>query len=313
MRKCYLLTMPHMVLLDFAGPWQALHYANRQNARIEIIPVGPEPNVDLFDGLSLAGVQSLPPKIPEDAIVMVIGTHGDGAQLKHPASRTSIEWLRTHVRTSHTLVTVCAGSLAAAEAGLLKNRRCTTHHSLCERLALIEPSAQVCDDRIFVQDGHCYTSAGITAGLDLVLHLIGEWWDYAVALHVAREMVVYLRRSGDDPQLSPWLSWRNHMQAKVHRIQDHICRHPEERRNLEEMAHRVHLSVRHFTRQFREATGVSVHEYQQHIRLNHARRLLEETPHSIERVAELSGYGSARSLRRAWSSVHSAPMKNLRS
>jgi len=301
-----------MVLLDFAGPWQALHYANRQSARIEIIPVGSDPSVELFDGLSLNGVQTLPLEIPDNAIVMVIGTHGDGEQLKHPACRASIEWLQTHVRASHTLVTVCAGALAAAEAGLLKNKRCTTHHSLCEHLALIEPTAQVCDDRIFVQDGHCYTSAGITAGLDLALHLIGEWWDYTVALHVAREMVVYLRRSGDDPQLSPWLCWRNHLQPKIHRVQDHICQHPEQRMNLAHIAQSVHMSVRHLTRVFKEVTSISLHDYQQHIRLNHARRLLAETPHSIERVAELSGYGSARSLRRAWSSVHIESMKSLR-
>ena len=312
MRDLYMLMMPNMVLLDFAGPWQALHYANRAEPRLRLHMVGPQPDIALFTDLQLSGIQTLPESIADNAIVMVIGTHGHQYRNVSAEHMQSIAWLRDTVRPSHTLVTVCAGALFAAQAGLLRDKRCTTHHSLCPQLQEVEPYAHVRDDRIFVQDGNVYTSAGITAGLDLTLFLIGQWWSQTVAMSVARESVVYLRRSGDDPQLSPWLNWRNHLHPKIHQVQDIICQHPEQRLSLDQLADQVHISVRHLTRMFRDITGISLHDYQQRIRLDYAKRLLEETSHSLERVAELTGYGSARSLRRAWQSEHGVAPSEVR-
>lgn len=308
MRELYFLMLPGVLLLDMVAPWQAFRTANTlAGAQFRLHLIGPDAALDVGEGVHLAQIAPLPVALPEHAVLVIPGLHISGAKtdpLATPACRQALQWLRQTLQPSHQLVAVCAGALVAAQAGLLAHRRCTTHHDLCHRLAAIEPTAQVCDDRIFVQDGNVHTSAGVTSGMDLALYLIGEWCGQNTAIAVARDLVVYLRRSGDDPQLSPWLSWRNHMQSKIHRVQDQICRHPEKRWTLDELAAAAHLSVRHLTRVFRDTTGISLHEYQQRIRLDHARRLLQDSGHSVERIAELTGYGSARSLRRAWRSAH---------
>ncbi len=308
MRDIYFVVMPGLLLLDMAGPWQAFRTANSlAGVSFRLHLIGTDTTLNVGEGVKLADIEPLPNQLPHDAVVIIPGLHLSDAKtdpLRSSACLATIQWLQKTLESSHQVVAVCAGALVIAQAGLLHNKHCTTHHDLCKRLASIEPTARVSDDRIFVQDGNVYTSAGVTSGMDLALYLIGEWCGQTTAIDVARDLVVYLRRSGDDPQLSPWLSWRNHMQSKIHRVQDLICRHPEKRWTLEELATAVHMSVRHLTRTFRDTTQISLHDYQQHIRLDHAKRLLSDTNHSVERIAEFSGYSSARSLRRAWRSVH---------
>lgn len=308
MRDIYFVLLPNLLLLDMVGPWQAFRTANTIAGRqFHMHMIGTVAALDVGEGVKLADIEPLPEHLPDGAVVIVPGLHISGSKvnpLQTTACRETCRWLQRLLGPQHTLVAVCAGALVIAQAGLLNGKHCTTHHDFCQRLADMVPTAKVANDRIFVQDGNVYTSAGVTSGLDLALHLIGEWCDQSTAIAVARDLVVYLRRSGDDPQLSPWLSWRNHMQGKIHQVQDLICRQPEKRWSLDELGDAVHLSVRHLTRVFRDTTGISLHEYQQRIRLDHARRLLSDTGHSVERIAELTGYGSARSLRRAWRNTH---------
>jgi len=317
MRDIYFVILPELLLLDLVGPWQAFRTANSlAGPQFRLHLIGVNAGVDVGDGVKLADIAALPLALPDDAVIVIPGLHLSAAKtdpLPSPACLETTRWLRQTLQPAHRIIAICAGALVAAQAGLLSNRHCTTHHDLCARLAQMEPSARVSDDRLFVDDRNVCTSAGVTSGIDLALYLIGEWCGQTTALAVARDLVVYLRRSGDDPQLSPWLSWRNHLQTKVHRVQDLICRQPEKRWSLDELADAVHLSVRHLTRVFRDTTGISLHDYQQRIRLDHARRLLSDTGHSVERIAELTGYGSARSLRRAWRSAnHDSPTAQRR-
>lgn len=299
-RDIVFLMLPGVLPLDWAGPWQAFLAANEAGARFRLRAVGPAPAVALHAGLSLAGFEPLPERLPEGAVLVIPGVNGWRRVLETAECRQTLTWLPDVLEPSHTLATVCAGAMFAARAGLLAGRRCTTHHELTDELAALEPRAQVLEGRIFVADGPVYTSAGITAGIDLALHLIGLWGGPAMAMAVARELVVYLRRSGDDPQLSPWLEHRNHLQARIHRVQDLIAREPARHLRLEELAEAAHVSVRHLTRLFRATTGISLLDYQTGLRLAQARRLVAETRHSLERIAELSGFGSARQLRRQW-------------
>ena len=197
-----------------------------------------------------------------------------------------------------TLVCVCSGALLAAKAGLMKGVSCTTHHEVIERLKAAEPAALVKENRIFVEDRGIWTSAGITAGIDLCLHLIGHLCGSQVALDVAREMVVYFRRSGEDPQLSPWLRHRNHIHPAIHRVQDLLTLQPEQEWPLEEIAARVHVSSRHLTRLFRQHLGISVRDYHEQLRLTIARQRLHSGENS-ERAALSAGFSSSRQLRRA--------------
>ena len=124
------------------------------------------------------------------------------------------------------------GGPAVGARGLLSGRQCTTHHNLIETLRALAPDATVLDDRIFVEDGPLLTSAGITTGIDLALYLIEGHFGPELAAMVARRQVVFMRRSGRDPQLSPWLAYRNHLHPAVHRAQDAIAREPARRWSL---------------------------------------------------------------------------------
>ncbi len=162
------------------------------------------------------------------------------------------------------------------------------------------PRALVQHNRIFVQDGHVMTSAGVTAGIDLALQLIADYADPTVAVRVARKLVVYVRRSGTDAQLSPWFAHRNHLHPAVHRAQDAIVADPARDWDLASIAAAAHTSVRHLTRLFRHELGVTAQGYLQHIRIAIARERLDTTALSIERVAEAAGFRSAHQMRRAW-------------
>ena len=155
-------------------------------------------------------------------------------------------------------------------------------------------------NRIFVADGHVLTSAGVTAGIDLALHLIAEYAGPAIAAQVARALVVYVRRAGADAQLSPWFAHRNHLHPVVHRAQDAIVADPGRNWNLETIATAGCTSVRHLSRLFRDELGVTVLAYLQHIRLAIARDRLDTPGWSVERVAEAAGFSSAHQLRRVW-------------
>lgn len=302
---CFVLP-PALVLLDFAGAADAFRIAVERGlpARLRFAaPADRDGVAPTSLGLGVSGVEALPQDLAPGALVVICGTAGsdDGDAVRQAAAATVVDWLR-RVAPGRRIASVCSGALLAARAGLLDGRRCTTHHSLLDALQRLAPGAHVLDSRVFVEDAGVYTSAGITAGIDLALHLIGELGSPRLAAEVAREMVVYLRRAPDDPALSPWLVGRNHMDARIHRVQDALARAPAEDWPLPRLAELGAMSVRSLTRHFREAAGVSVHDYHARLRLALARQALVAGD-SVERAAERAGLGSARQLRRLWA-VH---------
>ena len=168
------------------------------------------------------------------------------------------------------------------------------------------------DNRLYVEDGNRYSSAGVTAGTDLMLHLVAQLCGPAVALAVARHLVVYLRRSGSDPQLSPWLEGRNHIHPAVHSAQDAIAANPARAWTLGALAKVASTSPRHLSRLFNEHAGMSLPDYINRLRVSLARELIGNTRLDMERVAEKSGFGSARQLRRAWSRSYATPPHEAR-
>ena len=191
-----------------AGPAEALSMANRNqnDVRFDLSYCAPTSQIESSIGMSLKGLAALPKSPAANAMVVVAGSIDGPENAAYKKARNSIvNWLRRVARPTHRLVFICSGALLAARAGLLDQRFCTTHHTHCKELQQIASTAKVLDNRIYVPDENVYTSAGVTAGMDLMLHLIGEIAGPLCAVAVARNMVVYLRRSGDDPQLSPWL------------------------------------------------------------------------------------------------------------
>jgi transcriptional regulator GlxA family with amidase domain len=303
---------PHSLLLDIAGPAEAFRLANLHRSRRGLAPrfhlrfASHSPKTLTSVGLPLADLEPLPQSLSSPTWVVLVGQPTARVKEVTPAIAATARWLgrtlREHVcakSSPHRLITICSGTLLAARAGLVDNRRCTTHHELLAVLRELAPRADVVDNRVFLVDGPVASSAGITAGIDLALHLIADECGEALATSVAEDMVVYLRRSSRDPELSPFLAHRRHMHAAVHRVQDVISAEPERDWDMAAMAAVAHVTERHLLRLFLQHAGVSPLHYLQAIRLERARQSLEHGA-SVTRAAEVAGFRSDLHLRRAW-------------
>jgi transcriptional regulator GlxA family with amidase domain len=321
----FVVVPPRLLLLDLAGPLEVLRWANQvQSAvRFEVRYVGPSASLQTSIGLALARIAPLPASLPPAALVVLPGDveqvmrcgedSPSGTRAADAAAEDAIvAWLRATIAPTHKLICICSGALIAARAGLLDDHACTTHHSCCAELARLAPRARVLENRLYVEDGECYSSAGITTGIDLMLHIVSRMTDQACAVAVARYLVVYLRRNGTDPQLSPWLEGRNHLHPAVHRVQDAIAADASKAWTLNRLARFAGVSTRHLSRLFNEHVGFGIAEYRNRLRVALAQELLSQTRLSMERVAERAGFGSARQMRRAWRRVHPRPPREAR-
>jgi transcriptional regulator GlxA family with amidase domain len=303
---------PDSLLLDIAGPGEAFRLANLHRERSGEPPryrlrfAGPAPTVCTSVGLQLTALEPLPESFSAPTWVVVVGQPAAHVGQVTAAISATEAWLgrtlgkRLAARdTPHRLVTICSGTLLAARAGLLTNRQCTTHHELLDALHALAPQAQVVDDCVYLVDGPFASSAGITAGIDLALHLIAQDCGEALATSVARDMVVYLRRSPRDAELSPFLAHRRHLHPVVHRIQDIIAADSKRNWDMASLASVGHVSERHLLRLFREHAAVSPLQFLETIRLERARKSLERGA-SVTRAADAAGFQSGLQMRRAW-------------
>jgi transcriptional regulator GlxA family with amidase domain len=315
--QVYVVIPPRLLLLDVAGPIEVIRWANHVQTAVcfRVHYVGPSSSLLSSIGLTLTAIDPLPDKLPRGALVVLAGdveqvmtsraraglqrSKADGAD-----ERAIVAWLRAVVRPGHKLISICSGALLAGRAGLLDGRACTTHYSCCSELALIAPKARVLENRLYVEDGECYSSAGITAGVDLMLHIVSQLIDQACAVAIARYLVVYLRRSGADPQLSPWLEGRNHIHPAVHRVQDAIAGDLTKAWTLNGLAKIAGAGNRHLSRLFHQNVGMGIKDYSNRLRVAQAKELLSQTTLDMECVAERVGFASSRQLRRAWRRVY---------
>jgi transcriptional regulator GlxA family with amidase domain len=307
---------PRPLLLDIAGPLEVLRRANVEQAALQfdVSLVGPRATQASSVGILLAGIAPLPAALADDATILITGSvdgvafgdDPDDSQVLDDEA-TIVAWLQATVRPAHRVVTICSGALLAARAGLFDGHACTTHFSVCAELAAAAPHANVLDNRLYVEDRNRASSAGVTAGTDLMLQMVGRLCGATVALAIARHLVVYLRRNGTDPQLSPWMEGRNHVHPAVHRAQDAIAADPARTWSLDLLARIASASPRHLSRLFNEHAGMSLPDYVNRLRVALARELLDHTRLDMERVAERSGFASARQFRRAWSRSYPTP------
>ncbi|WP_077102366.1 GlxA family transcriptional regulator [Agrobacterium sp. DSM 25558] len=307
----FVVLPPQTLLLDVAGPLEVLRYANQQQGavRFDCKYVAASDRQTTTIGLSLAGLDTLPEVLPDNAMVLISG--GSLMETMQAGSsrerRDLADWLRRTVRDDTTIVSICSGALIAAEAGVFDGHHCTTHSDCMGELRRLAPLAQVLDNRLFVEDGRRFSSAGISTGIDLLLHIVSSLTSPVIAARIAQIMVIYIRRTANDPQISPWLSGRNHIHPSVHKAQDAIVADPAAEWSLGRLAKAAALSERHLSRLFREHTGVSVVDYINLMRVNLARDILAHSRLDMEAVAERSGFASARHLRRVWQQHHEEP------
>ena len=248
---------------------------------------------------STSGLHITPDLALADAPVQhtLLAPGGPGSRRPQPALT---DWLRRVGPSTPRLVSVCTGAFLLAEAGLLDGRRVTTHWSQADTLAARYPALTVDAEPIFIRDGDVWTSAGVTAGMDLALALVEEDLGRDVALAIARQLVMFLRRPGNQTQFSAQLSAQVAHRAPLRDVQAWVAEHPEADLSVDALARRAGLSPRQFARAFAEEAGISPGRYVDKVRLETARRHLEDTGSDIGQVARACGYGTPESMRRAF-------------
>ncbi len=229
--------------------------------------------------------------------LIVAGGHGSGKASVDPAT---VEWIaRTSARARRT-ASVCTGAFLLAAAGLLDGRRATTHWASASELARRYPAVRVDPEPIFLRDGDVWTSAGVTAGMDLALALVEEDLDREAALAIARHLVLFLRRPGNQAQFSATLAAQEPVREPLREVRRHIVENLAGDLSVEALAKRAHMSPRHFARSFRTEMGITPARFVESVRLESARRALEDTAQPVATVASVCGFGTPETLRRSF-------------
>jgi transcriptional regulator GlxA family with amidase domain len=287
--------------LDISGPLDAFLEANRQapakcNYDVRLLSIGPDRTVQV-GGMSLVAHGSiLQDEAPIDTL-LVAGTP-DYAQA-YSASPLHA-WLRRHAPRSRRHGSVCTGAFFLGAAGLLDGLNATTHWQHAAELAERFPAVKIVPDQIFVQDGALWTSAGVTAGIDLALKLIEDDHGRDVALAVARRLVVFLKRPGGQSQFSAHLAAQLATEGRIQTVQHWALEHLSLDLSVKTLASRAAMSVRNFTRVFQQETGITPADFVEMARVDSARRLLEDTDKPLQRVAASCGFANPDTMRRAF-------------
>jgi len=298
-RTIVIVAPPDVTLLDVTGPWEVFcRAALYVSGAYRVVVASTESNTKVRTkfGFDITCHCSLEDVDPDADTVLVAGSEqGVLAQ----ADPQFLDWLRRRYITSRRIGSVCTGAFYLAHAGLLDGRRATTHWRYLRQLSDQFDTVRVQAEPIFVRDGSVYTSAGITAGIDLALALVEEDCGNQVAQSVARDLVVFLQRQGDQPQLSATLAQRAADREPLRELQRWLPEHLDHVAGVADMAAFVNMSPRHFARLFKRETGIAPGEYLRKLRAEAARRRLKQGSGKRLQVASQVGFGSARSLQRS--------------
>jgi transcriptional regulator GlxA family with amidase domain len=300
-RRIVTVVVPPVEELDLVGPMQVFGAANRLSGRgvysLEIATNGKELEVQ-GEGGALSFLAQCRLEDLKGAIDSVLLVCGVGTRLARDPALS--QWLRRMCPSVRRLGGVCVSSFLLAESGLLNGKRATTHWKFGRELAERYPQVKVESEPIWVKDGNIYTSAGISAGIDLALAWVEEDCGGALAHEIARELVLFLRRPGGQQQLSVSLAKQASEIKSIQELQVWVADHLEKNLSVQALAQRVAMSVRNFERVFTRETGCTPARYVAQMRVEAARRRLEDTDDSIEQIARACGFASADLMRRAF-------------
>jgi len=301
------VVFPDVQSLDVTGPTEVFSIAQRlghADYELEVVAPSAAP-VRTSSGLRIVPDRALSAcRGPIDTL-LVPGGLGTAAARR---DASLVAWLRAASARSRRVASVCSGAFLLAKAGLLDGRRATTHWDTCARLAEAHPEVEVDPDPIFVKDGDVYTSAGVTAGIDLALALLEEDTNHDVALEVARQLVVFVRRPGGQSQFSAQLTHPPARRAALRDLQRWLPDHLDEDLTVETLAERAFMSPRNFARAFRREVGVTPAAYVAALRIERARQELEAGDDPVEVVARRCGFGTVETMRRSFRRrLHTSP------
>ncbi len=299
-RRVVIVVFPDVQALDVTGPSEVFSLANRESGSnlyaIELV-AGDGGPLRTSSGLELVPHGSLQGCRGQLDTLVVAGGHG-----VREASRDErlVSWLRLAARRSRRVASVCTGAFLLARAGLLDGRRATTHWAACGALERNYPAIEVDPDPIFVRDGNVYTAAGVTAGIDLALALVEEDAGHELAVRIARDLVLFIRRPGGQSQFSAGLAGQTASRPGMRDLQGWIADNLDQDLSVAALAERSFMSQRNFARVFKREVGVTPAAYVEAVRLERARTLLETTESTLHDVAQRCGFGTLETLRRTF-------------
>lgn len=300
MQKVAFIIPPTVELLDLAGPVQVFTEAKFYGMEIEIefYTFSEEPISTA--GLGFGKVANFKTaKLKEGDFVFVPGMDMEYVNsIPFKAEREFFTWLKECSDKKITVCSICNGAFALGHAGLLKDTECTTHWRRVKALQLQFPQSKVVADILYIKSNNVYTSAGISAGIDLALAILEVLKGPLFTHKVARGLVVYHRRSGKHNQQSIYLDYRNHINPQVHEVQDYLIDNLSHENDIETLASLVGMSARNLSRVFKEKTGSTILEYLTLLRIEYASTMLNNPEYTIEYIAAQCGFKTARQLQR---------------
>lgn len=300
-RKIVLVAYDGVQSLDLVGPMEVFAMANRFAgvAAYDITVASPRGGEVVSNaGLRIAGTKPVA-ELPDDLdTVLVAG--GDGEARRRVAGPELLGWLRARLGRTRRIGSICDGALVLAASGLLEGRRATTHWSAATELHALAPAVRLEPDAIFVADPPFYSSAGVTAGMDLCLAFVEADLGAEVALAVARNLVLFMRRPGGQSQYSAGLAIGQTTEPRLAALTAELTADPTGDLSLPALAARAGMSERNFSRAFHREVGVTPARFVEVARLDRAKTLLETTDWPLARVAERSGFGSLDALHRVF-------------
>lgn len=292
---------PEVHLLDINGPAHVFYEAREYGTKVDLkfISLGSKSEIKSSAGLYFSKLDKFENlSLKNGDIIFIPGFQynliSDKAFIK--GIRSFLDWITQQYNKGVHICSVCTGSFILAETGLLHEKSATTHWRYCDKFAERFPTVVLEKNRLFTSSENIHTSAGVSSGIDLSLFLLEKFYGTTLALDVAKEVVVYFRRSGSDPQLSIFLQFRNHLDQRIHDAQDFIRNNLSTVFTLEEVAAYVYMSKRNLTRLFKKTTGITVGEYHEKLRAEKIVTLISEG-HKVEFVASQVGLKSTNQVR----------------
>jgi transcriptional regulator GlxA family with amidase domain len=296
--KIVFLVLPRVHLLDLAGAVQVFHEAMDYDADISIeycsfgdeittsaeFPMG---KLKYFDKINLqAGDYLFIPGAEVDYLV----------SKRMTAQKELLQWVRSAHTNGVNVCSVCTGAFFLGLTGLLNGRKSTTHWKRTAELKRRFPAVHLMEDILFTEDERIFTSAGVTAGVDLALFILSRLTDDNLSYKVARELVVYVRRTGSESQHSIFMKYRNHIHSGIHKVQDYVHENIQKKVSLIQLADKACMSPRNLTRTFKKETGVTVNEYTTLIRKEMLREFVKNPDMSRKQMARECGLKSERQV-----------------
>ncbi|MEM9077027.1 MAG: DJ-1/PfpI family protein [Bacteroidota bacterium] len=300
--RAFFLIPPEVQLLDITGPAHLFYEAKEYGANIETYYLAMDNATDhevSSSGMVFAELKSYEDyALSQNDLIFIPGLESHLFFAADFAEKYAsfFKWLRAQSNNGARICSVCTGAYILGFAGLLNNKECTTHWKYFEDFQNRFPTAKLLQDRLLVKNENTYSSAGVSSGIDLSLYILEELFGSVFASKIAKEVVIYLRRSPNDPQLSVFLQYRNHIETRIHQVQDLLAQNLEDKYAIEDLAEKVHMSPRNLTRLFKKTTGTTIGHYLEKLRVEKAFQLLSKGE-KVSAVSLACGLKSTNQLR----------------